>query len=254
MTIKAILFGSIGAVAETSDIQRRAYNQAMREHGLQWDWSPEVYSELLETSGGKDRLALLAKATGTHLSNEDIAHIHARKTEIACREVRESGIVTFRPGVEALVRHAKDQGLKLGFVTTTYRSNVDAILSLKSDHFSEDDLDVIILREDVQAGKPSPEAYQVALSRLGVSASEAIAIEDTHNSILSAKRAGLTVIATPGALKAGQDTHEADLALSDLGDGQAVDSQVLELIGYAKVPLHDARETRLGQKPVPSMA
>ncbi len=42
MKPKAILLGSIGVVAETSDIQRRAYNTAFKEAGLDWVWEVPV--------------------------------------------------------------------------------------------------------------------------------------------------------------------------------------------------------------------
>ncbi|MGB3456741.1 MAG: HAD-IA family hydrolase [Litorimonas sp.] len=230
MTKKALLFGSIGAVAETSDIQRRAYNAALKENGVDWEWSPETYSRLLGSSGGKERLDLLSAATGRNLSDAEIDAIHARKTEIACDEVRSSGQVSLRPGVAALARRAKEAGMKLGFVTTTYRPNVDALLDASNGELSESDLDVIVVRDDVERGKPAPDAYVSALERLGISASEAVAIEDTENSVLSAKRAGLTVIATPGAFTAGQDTSQADLTLDALGGPDGVDSRVIDLI------------------------
>tara|TARA_B110000503_G_scaffold47893_1_gene77939 strand:+ start:1294 stop:1407 length:114 start_codon:yes stop_codon:yes gene_type:complete len=37
MTVKAVFFGSIGTLVETSDLQRRAFNQAFAEAGLDWD-------------------------------------------------------------------------------------------------------------------------------------------------------------------------------------------------------------------------
>lgn len=227
---KAVLFGSIGAVAETSDIQRRAYNSALKENGVNWEWNPETYSRLLSSAGGKERLDLLSSATGRNLSEAEIEAIHARKTEIACDEVRTSDAVSLRPGVAALARHAKQNGLKLGFVTTTYRPNVDALLDASRGELSADDLDVIVVRDDVERGKPAPDAYETALERLGLSADEAIAIEDTQNSVMAAKRAGLTVIATPGAFTSGQDTSQADLTLNALGDADGVDGRVMDLL------------------------
>ena len=226
---KAILFGSIGAVSETSDIQRRAYNQSLSEHGIDWQWDQPTYSKLLEQSGGKDRLDMLAAATGQALDQDKIDAIHARKTEIACEEVRNTK-PGLRPGVAALARHAKANGMKLGFVTTTYRPNVDALLDASDGALSRDDLDVIVVRDDVQRGKPAPDAYTHALEQLGIDASEAVAIEDTENSVRAAKRAGLRVVATPGQLSAGQDTSDADLTLDALGYGDHVDDRVMDMI------------------------
>ena len=36
--IKAILFGSIGTIVETSDIQRNSFNDAFKLTGLNWNW------------------------------------------------------------------------------------------------------------------------------------------------------------------------------------------------------------------------
>ena len=62
-------------------------------------------------------------------------------------------------------------------------------------------------------------------------ASEAVAIEDTQNSVMSAKRAGVRVVATPGEFTSGQDVSAADLALDTLGTESTIDARVLELIG-----------------------
>ena len=105
---KALLFGSIGAIMETSDIQRRAYNRALQEAGLPWVWNLPVYADLLEQSGGKDRLAMLAAATGFDLPQAKIDMIHARKMEIACAEIVANRTPP-RPGVIRR-KNAADKG------------------------------------------------------------------------------------------------------------------------------------------------
>lgn len=230
MPKSALLFGSIGSVAETSDIQRRAYNQALKDAGLSWCWDEETYAELLQQAGGKDRLSQLAAATGAGLSTEQIETIHARKTELACQEIRENGIA-LRPGVVELLHYANAQGMKRAFVTTTYAPNIEAIFEGSRGTLSADDFDLIVSRIDVERGKPAPDAYMTALSALGTDADTALAIEDTANSVMSAKRAGLTVIATPGALTTNQDFWQADLRLKSLADGDgAIDARVLALM------------------------
>ena len=63
MKLKAILFGSIGTLIETSEIQRRAFNQAFSEAKLGWDWDVEIYREMLAKSGGLLRIQDFAKKT-----------------------------------------------------------------------------------------------------------------------------------------------------------------------------------------------
>ena len=213
----ALMFGSIGSIAETSDIQRRSYNKALKEAGLNWEWDREVYAELLGQAGGKERLSMLSAATGTTLSDAQIERIHARKTELACAEI-VGDHVKLRPGVAELVKAAKTKGMKLALVTTTYQPNIDAILKAAGESLSVVDFNHIVTREDVEKGKPAPDAYQAALKALSVEPVDVLAIEDTAVSIMSAKRAGLQVVATPGEITAGQDFWQADLVVEELAD------------------------------------
>ena len=229
MAKTTLMLGSIGALVESSNLQRQAYNEAMCEAGLDWHWDQETYAELLMQAGGKERLAHLAAATGKDLSSETIERIHARKTELACAQMVSVG-VTLRPGVVELIKLAKERGLKLAFVTTTYQPNIDAVFAAAGGAVSPDDFDAIISRADVEHGKPSPQAYLTALKALGVSPEDALAIEDTATSVMSAKRAGIDVVATPGELTAGQDFWQADLVIDKLAADGNVDPRVLAML------------------------
>lgn len=230
MAKKALMFGSIGTMAETSDIQRRAYNQALQEAGVDWQWDEPTYSKLLDQAGGKERLSMLADATGADLSAEQIERIHARKTELACAELA-SHAVGLRPGVEALLRAAKGKGMKLAFVTTTYRPNIDAIFAAAGDRIAAADFDHIVSRDAVEHGKPAPDCYRAALLALGIEADDALAVEDTANSVMAAKRAGLQVVATPGRFTSGQDFWQADLVVENLADaGGRLEPRVVAML------------------------
>ena len=230
MTKTALMFGSIGSVVESSDIQRNAYNQALQEAGLDWQWSPETYAELLEQAGGKERLSMLSAATGAGLTAEQIEQIHQRKTELACEQLMQTQ-PSLRPGVRALIDLAKERGMKTAFVTTTYQPNIDAIFTAGDDALSAGDFHYIGSRSDVEHGKPAPDAYRAALQQLGLAPESVLAIEDTANSVMSAKRAGVDVVATPGRLTAGQDFWQADLVVQSLLDERGtLDARVVAML------------------------
>lgn len=230
MLIKSIMFGAIGTMVETSDIQRQAYNDAMREAGLSWNWDRATYSELLLQSGGKDRLPHLAAATSTVLSQATIDQIHARKMQLACERIVAQGVPP-RPGVAELIGFAKEKGIKLAFVTSTYQANIDAVFAAVGTAFDMRDFNFIGSRGTVTHGKPRPDIYLAALSALGIAPYEALAIEDTAISAVSAKRAGISVVVTPGALTSDQDLWQADLVLDELASGHQIDASLLELLG-----------------------
>lgn len=211
----ALLLGSIGVLAETSDIQRRAYNQALKEAGLDWEWDADTYRDLLMDSGGVKRLSRLNKEKEANLSDDDITKIHARKTEIACQEISGGG-TSLRPGVAALIEQALEQGIQVALVTSTYEANIDAIAAAAGDELPLAKFSVVLTRDDAQNSKPAPDVYLAALERLEVDSSEVIAIEDSEPSLHAAKQAGIYTVVTSGKFTDQQDFSEADQVLNSL--------------------------------------
>jgi sugar-phosphatase len=84
----------------------------------------------------------------------------------------------------------------------------------------EGDVRAVVATEDVPRGKPDPAPYLLAAEQLGVPPGECVAFEDSRAGVLSAKAAGMRVVALqrPGAPP--QDLSEADLVADDLGGGE----------------------------------
>ena len=194
---KILFLGSIGVMAETSEIQREAYNEALAEAGLNWNWDVETYRELLQSAGGMDRLRLLSDATGAALSDRQIKQIHARKTEIACARIVDVG-VQLRPGIGEIIEACLQRETPIGLVTSTYPPNIRALQNGAGGKLPLERFAVIVSREDIAFGKPHPAAYTYALETTGFGPDEAIAVEDTALSALSARQAGVDVCVTPG--------------------------------------------------------
>ena len=70
---KALLFGSIGVLAETSELQRRAYNEALKLNNVGWRWNIGTNCNLLQEPGGKKRLSSFG---GGALAKEQIGRAH----------------------------------------------------------------------------------------------------------------------------------------------------------------------------------
>ena len=76
--MKVLLLGSIGVLAETSELQRQAYNKAFHKHGLDWYWSVANYCDLLKNPGGRKRLTSYANS---NISEQLVESIHNSKEE-----------------------------------------------------------------------------------------------------------------------------------------------------------------------------
>ena len=202
MPLHALIFDVDGTLAETEELHREAFNQTFNEFDLAWHWNQERYHTLLKITGGKERM--LAHAASLGIDDFDPLPLHKRKTTLY-NEMLAQGAISLRPGVEALIRKAKEKDLRLAIATTTSRENVETLIRVTLGSDPHHWFEAICTGEDVTIKKPDPEVYQVALSRLELTARDAIAFEDTKNGVLAARGAGLDVIVTPSLYSAGED-------------------------------------------------
>jgi HAD superfamily hydrolase (TIGR01509 family) len=212
MPLQAILLGSIGTLGETSDLQRRAFNAAFAEAGLDWEWSRREYRELVARPGGRQRIADYARSRGERV---DVDRLHRRKTEIL-HQFLDKVAVPPRPGLRRLIEAATQAGLRLGLVSTTSRQTVERMLAATG-------LDATAFAfvgdaTTVEAAKPAPDIYEAALEALGIPASDALAIEDSPESAEAAIAAGIRCIAFPGAAHAGREFGDVSGTANTLGD------------------------------------
>jgi len=204
--MSAVLFGSISTVADTSELQRQAFNQAFDAHGLGWEWDRPDYLAMLRTSGGQARIDDYAQARGQAV---DAKAVHETKSKIF-QESLATAPLTARPGVADTIRGAKDQGLKVGLVTTTSRANISALIEALSPDVSLDDFDVIVDSSSVGRPKPDPAAYSFALQSLGEDHGDCVAVEDNVDGVRAALAAGLTCVAFPNENTAQHDFGAAE--------------------------------------------
>jgi HAD superfamily hydrolase (TIGR01509 family) len=203
--MSAILFGSIGTIADTSELQRQAFNQAFKAHGLDWYWNREEYLAMLEKSGGQKRIAEYASSTGQIV---DAEAIHRSKSEFFQQSLAESQVKP-RFGVVETIQDAKSKGLKLALVTTTSQENVSLLIEALRPNVQAADFDLVVDASSVEHPKPDKAAYIFALERLGEKPENCIAIEDNLGGVESAIAAGLDCVAFPGENTAHHDFKKA---------------------------------------------
>jgi HAD superfamily hydrolase (TIGR01509 family) len=117
-------------------------------------------------------------------------------------------------GVGDYLRDARRLGLKVAVASSASDAYVCGHLERLS---VRDGIDVVVCRDHVARGKPSPDLYLRAIRDLGVTAGEAIAFEDSPNGIAAAKAAGLRCVAVPNPITSTLDLSAADLRLDSLG-------------------------------------
>ena len=191
--MKAILFGSIGTLVETSEIQRNSFNLAFKEFGLDWYWNTATYCSLLQEPGGKKRIM---KFSGNKLSSDEVDHLHSLKEKFFLDLVPRK--LNLRPTVPYVLDFAKTNRIKLGFITTTSQNNLDVIKNATKADLDFDQFELVTTNKTVSLPKPDPAIYQHALKVMELGKDEVVAIEDTPVNYRCALQANIKCILFPG--------------------------------------------------------
>ena len=191
---KALLFGSIGSIVETSEIQRKSFNKAFKQYGLDWNWNKREYQSLLNKSGGKNRISRYAKKKKILVNS---AYLRKLKTKIFNNYLKKNQL-KLRPGVKNLISLCKKEDIKIAFVSSTSKNNINAILYSLRNSLNKSDFNFIGSEKLVKKLKPNPDIYLLTLNKLKLKANDCVAIEDTQESLNSARRAKIKCIIFPG--------------------------------------------------------
>jgi HAD superfamily hydrolase (TIGR01509 family) len=210
--MSAILFGSIGTIADTSELQRQSFNQAFVSHGLNWHWQREEYLTMLKQSGGQNRIADYASSIGQTV---DAEAIHRTKSEIFQKNLITSPVQP-RLGVVETIQRAKSEGLQLALVTTTLPENVSWLIKALEPDVQITDFDLIVDNSSAKRPKPYKDAYVFAVEKLGKKPDSCIAIEDNLDGVAAAVSAGLDCVAFPGENTAHHNFTRAKLLVERL--------------------------------------
>ncbi|MBL8324601.1 MAG: HAD-IA family hydrolase [Rubrivivax sp.] len=214
---QALLWDVDGTLAESErDGHRVAFNDAFASMGLPWSWSIGHYGQLLRITGGRERLLadMAGRPEAPALAGEREAlarELHRRKNA-RYAELVQAGAIALRDGVRELIEEAAAAGVRQGIVSTTSRSNAQALLARHFGPHAACPFDVMVCGEDVGAKKPDPEAYLLALRQLRLEAPAVVAIEDSPGGVAAAVGAGVPVLVTRSAYFAA-DTVEGAIAI-----------------------------------------
>ena len=206
--IEAVVFDLDGVIVDSEQVWDAAREALARERGGRWH---EKAQQDMMGMSSVEWSRYMHDVIGLKDPPEEISAEVVRRLEATYRE--ELPLIDEAP--EAVARLAERWSLAVA--SSSNRPIIDLVLELGGlDRFFR----ATVSSEEVARGKPSPDVYLEAARRLGVDPTKTAAIEDSRNGILSAKVAGMRVIAIPNKrYPPGEEAlAEADVVLESISE------------------------------------
>ena len=194
-TVRALMFDFNGTLSHDEPLLLAIYQGIFARHGR-----PLTEAEYFGQLAGLSEEAIVGGWLG--IEGPPLQALMAERIA-SYTAVADGSTVT--ETVRAAVREAAAR-VPVAIVSAAFRTEIVPVVEAAG---LAPELTAIVAADDVEHVKPHPEAYLLALDRLGVAASEAVAFEDTEAGIASAKAAGLHCLAVRGTLPDIR-LHEAD--------------------------------------------
>ncbi len=204
--IRALTFDFDGLILDTETAEHQAWQEVYRQHGTELPLDRWV--ECIGTD---------AKAFDPYEQLErQLGELVDRAAIRRHRRLRTAEILADRstlPGVRDFIEAATARGIRLGVASSAREAWVAEHLQRLGLY---DAFDAIRCADHVAKVKPDPAVYLSICEALEVDPSSAVAIEDSPNGILAAKRAGLFCLSVPNLMTRSLSMDAADLVVVSL--------------------------------------
>jgi HAD superfamily hydrolase (TIGR01509 family) len=196
----AVLWDMDGTLVDSEEYHWLSWRDTMAAEGFAL-----TREQFLESFGQRND-AILARWLGANAS----ARVGDTKEELYRKLLREGGLAPL-PGAAEWVRRLHREGWAQAIASSAPRANVAAVLEVIE---LGGCFQAIVSAEDVTRGKPDPQVFVTAASRLGMAPSRCIVVEDAVAGVEAARRAGMGSI---GVRRSGVPLA-ADIAVASLAD------------------------------------
>ena len=206
--IEAVVFDLDGVLIDSEHVWDEARQGLAEERGGRWT---ENASRDMMGMSSPEWSRYMREEIGIDEEPEEISAEVVRRLERIYRD--ELPLV--EGAVEAVERVARRWPAAVA--SSSNRELIDLVLELSGLARS---FAATVSSEEVARGKPAPDVYLEAARRLGVAPERCAGVEDSENGILSAKAAGMRVLAIPNPQYPPHDEAlaAADVVLASLGE------------------------------------
>ncbi len=207
--LAAVIFDFDGIIVDSEPLHFKAFNEVIEAHGISITW--DEYCDTYIGYDDRDAFHEIFRKKAKGICKKDLVRLIEQKTVILQKYIEE-GSATPLPGAVELIKSIPVR-LPVALCSGALRTDIHPVLEKLGLSKS---FDVIVTAEDTSRSKPDPAPYLLALEKLEIrDPASALAIEDTPAGIISAKGAGLKVLAVTNSYDR-EYLHEADAVTDSL--------------------------------------
>ncbi len=226
----AFLFDLDGVLTPTADLHQQAWTTMFDEFLVprgQARFSEEDYLRYVDGRPRFDGVRTFLASRGITLSDGDgddppgdgsVGALGNRKNVVFLDILRRDGIAPY-PGSVRFLDHLAEQGIKAAVVSSSRNAREVLEASGLAPRFDVV-TDGLVAAEEHIPGKPAPDIFLNAASRLGVAAADAVVVEDAVSGVEAGRAGhfGLVVGVDRGAGHDALREHGADVVVDDLSE------------------------------------
>ncbi len=205
--LQMVIFDLDGVIVDSEPLHDAAKKWILEQNGVMekpdLSWSVGI--------PGVDIWTRLIKQYGLRAAP---AEFERQQYEFILSSIREKNIPESR-GLKELLAWLATRNITVGLASSSDRFYVERILK----HYElTDRFQFVTAGDEVPQKKPAPDVYRNDLSRSGIHAGQAVAIEDSASGIQAAAAAGMHCIGYRNPTSGNQDLSKADWIVNSLAD------------------------------------
>ncbi|MGH4124304.1 MAG: HAD family hydrolase [Clostridium sp.] len=204
--LKAVIFDMDGVIIDSEPVHMKLENEIYKKLGI------EVTGDEHHSFVGATSHYMWEALKNKYKLNQTIEElIEFDRSEYFKHLNSDECEISLIGGVKDLIEDLHENGIKLAIASSSPLNVIEAIVKKFQ---IEEYFEAFVTGDYVNRSKPEPDIFLFASEKLGVNPKNCVVIEDSHNGVLAARKAGMKCVGINSDVSGSQDISMADLVIN----------------------------------------
>lgn len=185
--IKGVIFDMDGLMFDTERVYTKTWPPAAKDFGY------TVTEDVVEGAIGLNAEAGCEYFKSHYGKDFPFYEIRVHRLNVAMDYIRKNGL-SVKKGLYELISYLKENNIKIALATSSERERTNEYLEISK---LTDTFDYVVCGDEVKLGKPNPDIFLTAASKIDVDIKNCIVLEDSYNGLRAAYASGAYPVMIP---------------------------------------------------------